>query len=105
MFPRNRLFIRLFRYCCLLVTILFLLEYFGVFIHPMEASFKNEFKSSDIFLDGDIRGLCSQLRKGQKPDVVPTNNLTYSYRNNNPDKCKDELKNGLMPHLLIIVSY
>lgn len=104
MFPRNRLFIRLFRYCCALVTILFLLEYFGFFVHPFEESFA-KFKNSDVFFDGDIRGLCLQMKKGKEPDVSPTNNLTYSYRNNNPDKCKDELKNTLMPHLLIIVSY
>lgn len=84
--------------------VLFLLEYFGVFVHPFEESFKNKFNHSDIFYHGDIRGLCSQLRKGQKPDVVPINNLTYSYRNNNPNKCKDKLENGLTPHLLIIVS-
>lgn len=104
MFPRNRLFIKLFRYSCVIVTLLFLLEYFGFFVHPFEDDFINKFKHSDIFYDGDIRGLCSQLRKGQKPDVAPINNLTYSYRNNNPNKCKDELKNGLTPHLLIIVS-
>lgn len=105
MFPRNRLFIKLFRYCCVFITVLFLLEYFGAFVHPFEESFTKNFKHSDVFFDGDIRSLCSQLRKGQKPEVAPINNLTFAYKNNNPNKCRDELKNGLTPHLLIIVSF
>lgn len=102
MFPRNRrLYLKLFRYCCLLVTILFLLNYFGVFRHLFEVKFDENFKYP---FDGDISALCYQIRRGQKPDVEPINNPIFPYRHNNENKCKDELQKGLMPHLLIIVK-
>lgn len=101
MFPRNRrLYVKLFRYSCLLISIVFLLNYFGIFLHLFETNFEH-FKYP---FDGDAPALCYQLRKGQKPDVEPINNHTYSYRHNNENKCKDELQNSLMPHLLIVVK-
>lgn len=102
MFPRNRLFIRLFRYLCFLVTIVFLLEYFGLFTHFFEEKFNEKHFSYPY--EGNIGSLCYQIRRGNVPLVEPINNQTYTYRNNNPNKCKDELKNGLNPHLLIVVK-
>lgn len=101
MFPRNRrLYVKLFRYSCFLASILFLLNYFGVFLHLCESKFE-EFKYE---YDGDILAQCYQIRKGLKPDVLPINNQSFSYRHNNENKCKDESQKSLMPHLLIIVK-
>jgi hypothetical protein len=102
MFPRNRrLYVKLFRFSCCLVLVLFLLNYFGLFLHAFEKSFDKEFKYP---FDGDVLGNCYQIRKGLQPDIQPINNQSYSYRHNNENKCKDELQNDLMPHLLIIVK-
>lgn len=103
MFPRNRrLYVKLFRYSCLFLVTLFLLNYFGIFIHVFETKFDK--KLFDYPYNGDVPALCYQIRRGQKPDVEPINNPIFPYRHNNENKCKDELQKGLMPHLLIIVK-
>ena len=101
MFPRNRrLYVKLLKFTCLLLTILFLLDFFGVFIRIFEVKFdKFEYE-----LNGNINAICYKVRKGEKPDVEPINNPVHSYRHNNENKCKDELQKGLLPHLLIIVK-
>jgi beta-1,3-galactosyltransferase / beta-1,3-N-acetylglucosaminyltransferase len=69
-------------------------------LHFFEEKYENNFKYP---YEGNTRGLCYQIRRGQQPDVPPINNLTFGYRNNNPNKCKDENRN-ITPHLLIIVK-
>ena len=101
MFPRNRrIYVKLFKYLCFFSTILFLLNYFGVFLHLFEV----KFEQFEYELNGDISALCFKLRRGEKPDIEPINDAVYTYRHNNENKCKDELQKGLVPHLMIIVK-
>ncbi|XP_070491772.1 beta-1,3-galactosyltransferase brn [Chironomus tepperi] len=101
MFPRNRrLYVKLLKFTCLFLTILFLLDFFGVFLHIFEV----KFEKFEYELNGNINAICYKVRKGEKPDVEPINNAVYTYRHNNENKCKDELQKGLVPHLLIIVK-
>jgi beta-1,3-galactosyltransferase / beta-1,3-N-acetylglucosaminyltransferase len=102
MIPRNRrLYVKLLRYSCSIVFMIFLCDYLGIFTHFFEEKIEN-FKYP---YEGDIRGLCNQIKKGQKPDINPINNISFSYRHNNENKCKDDMLTGLLtPHLLIIVK-
>lgn len=100
MFPRNRR-LKLIRYSCLSIVIIFFLNYFGLFLHLLETRF-DEFKYP---YDGDVLALCYQLRKGQTFDINPINNQSYTYRHNNENKCRDETRKFLNKiHLIIIVK-
>lgn len=103
MFPRNRLFVKyLIRYGCLFIFSCFLLNYFGVLTHLFEEKFTENFQYP---YEGDVLSQCYLLRHGQKPEVEPINNQTYSMRNNNDRKCKDEFgQSPLNPHLMIVVK-
>lgn len=103
MFPRNRLFVKLLiRYGCSFIFICFLVNYFGVLTHFFEEDFSNNFHYP---FDGDVLSQCYLLRHGQKPEIEPINNQTYSYRHNNERKCKDEFgQSPLNPHLMIVVK-
>lgn len=106
-FPRNRICVKFFiRYGTLLFVALFIIHYFGIVTHFMEHNFAKDFKYP--YDDGksvSIGSLVYQMRHGQKPEVDPINNQTYSYRHNNPKKCMDEFgQNFLNPHLIIIVK-
>lgn len=101
MFPRNGLFVKLIiRYGCILLFISIFANYFGLLTHLFEEKFDGNFKYP---YDGDVLSFCYQLRHGQTPDVEPINNQSFSYRNNNDHKCKDELV-SLTPHLIIVVK-
>lgn len=103
MFPRNRLFVKLLiRYGCSFIFICFIFNYFGVLTHLFEENFYENFHYP---YDGDVLSQCYLLRHGQKPEVEPINNQTYSCRHNNDRKCKDEFgQSPINPHLLIIVK-
>lgn len=103
MFPRNRLFVKLLiRYGCASVIACLFCNYFGIFTHIFEESFSSTF---DYPFNGDVLSQCYLLRHGQKPEVEPINNQTFSMRNNNGNKCKDEFgKSPLNPHLIIVVK-
>lgn len=102
MFPRNRLFVKLLiRYGCLLVFVCFIFNYFGVLTHLFEENFDKNFHYP---FDGDVLSQCYLIRHGQKPEVEPINNQTYSYRHNNDQKCKDEFGTPLNPQLIIVVK-
>lgn len=106
MFPRNRLFVKLLiRYGCSLIFLCFIFNYFGVLTHLFEVSFDDNFSYPYQGVEGGIRNQCSLLRQHRKPEIDPINNQTFSYRNNNPKKCKDEFgQNPLTPHLVIVVK-
>lgn len=103
MFPRNRLFVKLFiRGGFTLICIVFIVNYFGLLTHFFEESFKENFHYP---FDGDVLSQCYLLRHGQKPEVEPINNQTFVYHRNNEKKCMDELgKSPLNPHLIILVK-
>lgn len=103
MFPRNRLFVKLLiRYGSSFIFICFILNYFGVLTHLFEEKFSDNFRYP---FDGDVLSQCYSLRRGHKPEIEPINNQTYSYRNNNDRKCKDEFgQTSLTPHLMIVVK-
>ena len=103
MFPRNRLFVKLIiRYGCSFLVLSFIFNYFGVLTHLFEEKFKDNFHYP---YDGDVLSQCYLLRHGQKPEVEPINNQTFSYRHNNDRKCKDEFgQSPLNPHLMIVVK-
>lgn len=103
MFPRNRLFVKFFiRGSFALVFTYLFVNYFGLFTHLLEKSFKESFHYP---FDGDVLSQCYLLRHGQQPEVAPINNQTFAYRRNNEKKCMDEFgKSPLNPHLLIIVK-
>jgi beta-1,3-galactosyltransferase / beta-1,3-N-acetylglucosaminyltransferase len=103
MFPRNKLFVKLFiRGGFALICIIFLVNYSGLLTHLFEKSFKENFHYP---FDGDVLSQCYLLRHGQKPEVEPINNQTFSYRRNNGKKCMDEFgKSPLNPHLIIVVK-
>lgn len=103
MFPRNRLFVKLLiRYGCSFLVLCFIFNYFGVLTHLFEEKFSDNFHYP---YDGDVLSQCYLLRHGQKPEVEPINNQTYSYRHNNDRKCKDEFgQSPLNPHLMIVVK-
>lgn len=102
MFPRNRIILKLIRYLLVLVVALFILDFFGLFVHLYEEKFDE--RNFSYPFNGDIGSQCYEIRRNRVPAIEPINNQTFTYRNNNPNKCKDELRNELTPHLLIIVK-
>ena len=103
MSSKSRLHIKLLiRYGCSFLVISFAFNYFGVLTHLFEEKFKDNFHYP---YDGDVLSQCYLLRHGQKPEVEPINNQTFSYRHNNDRKCKDEFgQSPLNPHLMIVVK-
>lgn len=103
MFPRNRLFVKLLiRYGCSFVFICFICNYFGIHTHLFEETFADNFHYP---FDGDVLSQCYLLRHGQKPEIEPINNQTYSYVHNNDKKCYDEFgQSALLVQLMIVVK-
>jgi beta-1,3-galactosyltransferase / beta-1,3-N-acetylglucosaminyltransferase len=103
MFPRNRLFVKLLiRYGSAFVFICFIANYFGLATHLFEESFRDQFSYP---FDGNILNSCFAIRHGNPPEFQPINNVTFSYRNINKNKCMDEFaQSPLLPKLMIVVK-
>lgn len=103
MFPRNRLFVKLLiRYGSCFVFLCFIFNYFGIATHLFEESFSDKFSYP---YDGNILNSCFAIRHGQPPEIEPINNITFSYRHINKNKCFDEFgQSPLLPKLMIVVK-
>lgn len=70
-----------------IVTVIFILYYFGVFTHLFEADYHSSFNYP---LEGDIKVFVEQLKNQKKPDVPPINFYNYTFLSNCKEKCAEE---------------
>ncbi|CAG9772034.1 unnamed protein product [Ceutorhynchus assimilis] len=68
------------------VFLLVFLQLLGVFHHPFEKDFYDEFRYP---YDGDLEPLIEKLKHNQTPEVSPINSYNFYYYKNCDTKCKD----------------
>ena len=69
------------------VIIFFLCDYMGVFVHMREKDFHTEFTYP---LEGDLYSWIGQLKRGERPDVEPINDHSYTILKHAKSKCVEE---------------
>ncbi|XP_034944780.1 beta-1,3-galactosyltransferase brn-like [Chelonus insularis] len=111
-FPKMNFFLRLiftrnrglvtkikFRYICVLLIIVFLLNSFGVFTHLFELPFEDCFTYP---YEGNILTFIDALKNGEKPSINPINEYNFSFIYANEKHCLDNDYNIL--HVVFIIK-
>lgn len=73
-----------FKYICIFLATITILDFFGVFTHIFEHSYQDNFQYP---YNGDIRESVMALKNNQNPPVQPINQYNYTYLINNEEKC------------------
>lgn len=89
------------RLVCLVLTIVFLLDFFGFFIRLYEKSYESEFTYA---LDVDIPSILRSVRSGTIPNIEAINECKYTYVQENSNRCSGINGDGNITLLLVIKS-
>ncbi|XP_044729452.1 beta-1,3-galactosyltransferase brn [Chrysoperla carnea] len=81
--------------------LIFIIEYFGIFVHLFEKDYYKEFNYP---YHGDIHQSIQQLRQHEKVDIPPINFYNYSFISNCEKKCTDSYNKYIRPRLVYIVK-
>lgn len=73
-------------YVCVLIALVTLLDFFGVFTHLFEIPYDSNFAYP---YEGDVREFVNALRRNEKPAVEPINEYDYAFLLDNRQKCVD----------------
>ncbi|CAD7088551.1 unnamed protein product [Hermetia illucens] len=88
------------KYLLLSAVLIFLLDFFGVFIHMFELDYYRLFSYP---LNGDVLHYAHQLRFHQEPDVQPINIYNYTFSKECASKCIEEGA-PVSPQLVFLVK-
>lgn len=92
---------RFFKYLIGSFILFLTLQYFGVFVHLFEKSFKNEFKYP---YEGNVSVVIQELRRHQPPSIPPQNFYNHTFIYPCSKKCSDTYHKFIRPRLVFIVK-